>query len=97
MLDVVQLDPAIRTCAQLSVEGILSPFAEQMLPEPSLGHQPLPPTMQFWHGEGTTDAMSKCNIAVPQFLIALGSLKVTVIQSNPYVLLKSETTVKAED
>lgn len=42
--------------------------------------------------------MSKCSIAVSQFLDNLGgSLEVTVIQSNPNVLLESETAIKAEE
>lgn len=50
--EVVQPDSAIRAGAKLSVDGLLSPFAEQMLPEPS----PRPPasttkhTILAWRG-----------------------------------------------
>lgn len=33
-----------------------------------LDYQPPPPNTGFWLGEGTTDAMSKCRVAVPRFL-----------------------------
>lgn len=35
--EVIQLESAIRAGAQLFVEDVLFPFAEQMLPEPSPG------------------------------------------------------------